>query len=61
MDKNGKLVFNSYIARQLLVKYNHKIIDLKKDRNRENAVVFVFEKTDQLLKDLETISKENLN
>ena len=59
MDKNGKLVFNNYIARQLLFKYNHPIIDLKKDRNRENATVFVFEKTEQLLKDLETISKEN--
>lgn len=61
MDKEGKLVFNSYVARQLLVKYKHPIIDLKKDRNRENATVFVFEKTDQLLKDLETISKENLD
>ena len=61
MDKNGKLVFNSFVARELLVKYNHPIIDLKKDRNRENATVFVFEKTDQLLKDLEAISKENNN
>lgn len=59
MDNDGKLVFNSFIARELLVKYKHPIIDLKKDRNRENATVFVFEKTDQLLKDLETISKEN--
>lgn len=58
MDKEGKLIFNSYVARQLLVKYNHPIIDLKKDRNRENATVFVFEKTEQLLKDLETIAKE---
>lgn len=59
MDKNGKLVFNSFVARELLVKYKHPIIDLKKDRNRENATVFVFEKTEQLLKDLEIISKEN--
>ena len=59
MDNDGKLVFNSFIARELLVKYKHPIIDLKKDRNRENATVFVFKKTDQLLKDLETISKEN--
>lgn len=58
MDKEGKLVFNQFIARQLLVKYNHPIIDLKKDRNRENATVFVFEKTEKLLKDLETVSKE---
>lgn len=59
MDKEGKLVFNSFIARELLIKYHHNIIDLKKDRNRENATVFVFEKTEQLLKDLESISKEN--
>ena len=59
MDKDGKLVFNSFVARELLVKYKHPIIDLKKDRNRENATVFVFEKTNQLLKDLEIISKEN--
>lgn len=59
MDKDGKLVFNSFIARELLVKYKHPIIDLKRDRNRKNATVFVFEKTEQLLKDLETISKEN--
>lgn len=59
MDKDGKLVFNSFVARELLVKYRHPIIDLKKDRNRENATIFVFEKTEQLLKDLETISKEN--
>lgn len=59
MDKDGKLVFNSFVARELLVKYRHLIIDLKKDRNRENATIFVFEKTEQLLKDLETISKEN--
>lgn len=59
MDKDGKLVFNSFVARELLVKYKHPIIDLKKDRNRENATVFVFEKTDQLLKDLENISKDN--
>lgn len=61
MDKEGKLVFNSYVARQLLVKYNHTIIDLKKDKNRENATVFVFEKTEQLLKDLETISNSVLD
>lgn len=58
MDKQYKLIFNSYLARTLLVKYKHNIIDLKKDRNRENGVIFVFEATEQFLKDLETISKE---
>jgi hypothetical protein len=58
MDKQYKLIFNSYLARTLLVKYGHNIIDLKKDRNRENGVIFVFEATEQFLKDLETASKE---
>lgn len=57
MDKKYKLIFNSYIARRLLVEFKHPIIDLKKDRNRENGVVFVFEETEQFLKDLETASK----
>ena len=58
MDKQYKLIFNSYLARTLLVKYGHNIIDLKKDRNRENGVIFVFEATEQFLKDMETASKE---
>lgn len=58
MDKQYKLIFNSYLARTLLVKYGHPIIDLKKDRNRENGVIFVFELTEQFSKDLETVSKE---
>ena len=59
MKKEYKLIFNSYIARQLLVKYKHQIIDLKKDRTRENGVVFVFECTEQFLKDLEELSNIN--
>ena len=59
MKKEYKLIFNSYIARQLLVKYKHQIIDLKKDRTRENGVVFVFECTKQFLKDLEELSNSN--
>ena len=39
---DGKLVFNSYIARELLVNYGCKIIDLKKHRNN-NSTIFVFE------------------
>ena len=58
MNKQYKLIFNSYLARTLLVKYGHNIIDLKKDRNRENGVIFVFEATEQFLKDMETASKE---
>ena len=58
MNKQYKLIFNSYLARTMLVKYGHNIIDLKKDRNRENGVIFVFEATEQFLKDMETASKE---
>ena len=39
---DGKLIFNSYIARELLVNYGCKIIDLKKNRNN-NSTIFVFE------------------
>lgn len=58
MDKQYKLIFNSYLARTLLVKYGHNIIDLKKDRNRKDGVIFVFEITERFLKDLETALKE---
>lgn len=58
MSKKYKLIFNSYLARTLLVKYGHPIIDLKKDRDRENGVIFVFELTEQFSKDLETALKE---
>lgn len=57
MEKKYKLIFNSYIARRLLVDYGHPIVDLKKDKNRENATIFIFEETEQFLKDLEAASK----
>ena len=57
MEKEYKLIFNSYIARKLLVDYGHPIVDLKKDRQREDSTIFVFEKTEQFLKDLEAATK----
>lgn len=51
-SKKYKLIFNPYLARTLLVEYGHKIIDLKKDNKRENAIVFVFEVNDCFFKDL---------
>lgn len=55
---NTKLIFNSYIAKQLITKYNHQIIDLLKDHKRENGVIFVFEETPQFLKDLTILTKK---
>lgn len=50
-------IFNSFIAKKLLHNGN-KIIDLQKNYKLENATIFVFEKTDKLLSDLEEISKK---
>ena len=47
---NTKLVFNSYFARLLLHRGN-PIIDILKNHNLDNSVVFVFEKTDKFNKD----------
>ena len=56
MNVKSKLIFNQYVARQLLVKYGHQIIDLKKDKHRENATIFVFSYSDKLLHDLNAIT-----
>lgn len=57
-NKRYKLIFNPYLARELLVKYGHKIIDLKKDSKRKNAVVFVFEVNSEFFKDLTKATSE---
>lgn len=46
-----KLIFNSFLAKQLLENGN-PIVDLLKDHKRKNGVVFVFEATDKLNDDL---------
>lgn len=51
-----KLIFNSFIAKQLLIKYQHPIIDLLKDYKRENGVIFVFEENERFKNDLTTLS-----
>lgn len=55
---NTKLIFNSFIAKQLLIEYKHPIIDLLKDHKRENGVVFVFEETEKLLSDLSKLTNK---
>lgn len=47
--KKTKLIFNSYLAKQLVLN-GFQIIDLIKNKKDKNMVVFVFEETDKLLK-----------
>ena len=54
---DGKLVFNSYIAKQLLTQYNHQIIDLKKHNN--GSVIFIFRKDKDIEKHIQDISNNS--
>jgi hypothetical protein len=51
-----KLIFNSYVARQLLVNYKHPVVDILKDYKRNNGVIFVFEETEKFLENLSYIT-----
>ena len=57
---DGKAIFNSYTAKQLL-KLGNIIVDLQPDKKREGATIFYFSKTNKLLEDLENLSHNNLN
>ena len=46
--KKTKLIFNSYLAKQLVLN-GFQIIDLIKNKKDSNLIVFVFEETDELL------------
>ena len=48
----NKPIFNSFIAKQLLNK-GHNIVDLQPNKTIKNAIVFYFEETNQLIKDLQ--------
>jgi hypothetical protein len=50
-DMKTKLIFNSYLAKQLLNRGN-PIIDLLKNHSYNNMVVFVFEDTEKFNKDM---------
>lgn len=52
-----KLIFNSFLAKQLLY-CGHKIVDLQKDHKRKNGVVFVFEETQIFIEDLKRLTSE---
>ena len=52
-----KLIFNSFLAKQLL-SCGHQIIDLQKDHKRKNGVVFVFEETEKFIEDLKRLTSE---
>ena len=46
--KKTKLIFNSYLAKQLVLN-GFQIIDLIKNKKDSDLIVFVFEETDELL------------
>ena len=50
------LIFNSYLAKQLLLLGN-PIIDLLKKHDSNNAVVFVFKKTNKFVADFNSLQK----
>lgn len=52
-----KLIFNSFLAKQLLSR-GHQIIDLQKDHKRKNGVVFVFEETEEFTEDLKRLTSK---
>lgn len=55
---NGKLVFNSYIAKQLLTQYHYQIIDLKKHHN--GGVIFVFKNDDKIEQHIQDIKNNSM-
>ena len=63
MEKNNhsktQLIFNSFLARQLLHMGN-PIFDILKNHNMNNAVVFVFEKTQKFENDYCFLRKQNI-
>jgi hypothetical protein len=52
-----KLIFTSYIAKELL-NMGNPIIDLQKNHKLQNATVFVFDNTDKLQHDLAIITQK---
>ena len=54
--RNTKLIMNPTMARRLLLKGN-AIVDIKPKKENCRETIFVFEKTEKLLKDMENLSK----
>ena len=52
-----QLIFNSYLARQLL-HLGNPISDIVKNHKLNNAVVFVFEKTEKFNKDYSALCEQ---
>ena len=57
MNQSNKPIFNSCVAKQLL-KLGNKIVDLGPDKKNGNSVIFYFENTEKLAKDLEDVTKD---
>jgi hypothetical protein len=56
-NKKTKLIFKPSIARKLC-KMGNYICDIKKNRDVENASVFVFENTEKFREDLSKVLEE---
>lgn len=54
--KNTKLIMSPTMARKLLSKGN-TIVDLKPKKENSRETIFVFELTNKLLNDMESLSK----
>ncbi len=55
---NSKLIFNAAVAKSLIEDYGHRVIGIKPNRENADKTVFVFEKTVELLEDMQKISKK---
>ena len=53
----AKLIFKSYLARQLL-KLGNPIMDIKPDKLKEGRTIFIFEVTEKFTQDLSTLLSE---
>lgn len=56
--KERKMIFNSYLARQLLLN-GFPIIDLVKNSRVNNATIFIFEDTDKLREKIKEITNND--
>ena len=56
VDVKYKIVVSPQIAKELLVRYSHSVVDIKPHREKPRETVFIFEQTEQFTKDLTTIS-----
>ena len=57
MKKTGKPIFNSFLAKQLVLRGN-VIIDIQPNKRIENSVIFYFKDDEKFYRDLEILKSE---